>query len=376
MIAKFMQDLSVHVQKLKAASCAFVACCSLLSVAGGEQPADNKQTVAPEGMVVVPAGEFSMGGPQLRAVHELRARVAKDRPCCEGLRSGFRDCEPEHRVRIDGFFIDKTEVTNAEFAKFVAATKYVTVAERPLDAKEFPGVPLEKLQSGSVVFTPPKALLPGMQFYDWWSFVPGASWQHPTGPKSDLVGKENYPVVHVAYEDALAYAKWSDKRLPTEAEWEWAARGGLEKKFYPWGDSLKVDGKWQCNAFQGEFPNGDKAEDGFAGIAPVSQYPPNPFGLFDVSGNVWEWCSDYYRADTYPRRARDLKLVINPTGPADSLDPDEPNVVKRVHRGGSYLCSEEYCARYLLGTRGKGEVQTSSCHVGFRCVRDFPKKSN
>jgi formylglycine-generating enzyme len=330
-------------------------------------------------MVLIPAGEFTMGGPSKTAVVELRDNVDKGKPCCLGLVKGFEDCQPQHQVYVDAFWIDKTEVTNVEFAKFVEATQYVTVAERPLNPSEFPGVPLADLKPGAVVFDPPKKAVRLHDVSQWWKYVPGACWNHPTGPGSSIQGLDNYPVIHVAYEDAAAYAKWAGKRLPTEAEWEYAARGGIDKKAYAWGDELLIEGKWQCNAFQGDFPFGDLGADGFRGLAPVGSYAPNGYGLYDVAGNAWEWCSDFYRPDTFRNRVALASnsgntVTRNPLGPRDSFDPDEPGIVKRVHRGGSYLCSDQYCARYLVGTRGKGDVNTGSSHVGFRCVKKVEKK--
>jgi formylglycine-generating enzyme len=322
----------------------------------------------PPGMVWIAGAEFWMGGPPSGAVTELRARLKEGEPVCNGLMSGFTDCEPAHKVRVDGFWIDATEVTNDEFERFVRATRYVTVAERKLDPAQFPGADPALLVPGSVVFTPPDRPVSLDDFTQWWRYVPGANWRHPMGPGSSIDGRGRFPVVHVAFEDAEAYAKWAGKRLPTEAEWELAARGGLSRMAYAWGDALKPDGRWQCNAFQGRFPDGDTAEDGFRGLAPVGQYAPNGYRLFDMAGNVWEWCSDWYRPDYYSAQAK-LDLAVNPRGPLDSFDPDEPSIPKRVQRGGSFLCSEQYCARYLIGTRGKGAVDTGSSHVGFRCVR-------
>jgi formylglycine-generating enzyme required for sulfatase activity len=281
------------------------------------------------------------------------------------------DARPVHRVRVDGFWMDVHEVTNDQFSKFVDATGYVTVAERPPRAEDFPGALAENLVAGSIVFTPPPEPVPlrdgsGMGHLRWWAYVPGACWRHPTGPGSDLAGHENEPVVHVAYADAEAYAAWAGKRLPTEAEWEFAARGGLAGAAYPWGDDFMPDGTWMANTWQGSFPGENTAADGFVGIAPVGRYPANAYGLHDMSGNVWEWCSDWYRPDTYARAAA---VTINPHGPDDSFDPAEPGQPKRVHRGGSYLCSEQYCSRYIVGTRGKGEVSSATNHIGFRCVK-------
>jgi len=311
---------------------------------------------APAGMVWIPGGEFSMGCDDPRAM-----------PC--GGPDGMRDARPICRVYVDGFWMDRTEVTNAQFAEFAKATAYVTVAERKPKAEDFPGAPPEKLVAGSVVFTPPPGAVRLDNHFQWWDYVQGADWRHPTGPKSSIQGKDHYPVVQIAFEDAQAYAKWAGKRLPTEAEWEFASRGGQAGQLYSWGDELKPGGKWQANIWQGEFPLKDTAEDGFAGLAPVAKFPPNEFGLCDMAGNVWEWCSDWYRADYYAALHEAGKVARNPTGPLSSLDPSEPDQAKHVHRGGSYLCTDQYCTRYMLGTRGKGESSTATNHLGFRCVK-------
>jgi formylglycine-generating enzyme required for sulfatase activity len=285
----------------------------------------------------------------------------------------MRDARPVHRVRVGGFWMDIHEVTNDEFGEFVEATGYVTVAEQSPQAEDFPGAPPENLVAGSIVFTPPREQVPvrdasGTAHLRWWAYVPGASWRHPSGPASDLEGRGDEPVVHVAYEDAKAYAAWAGKRLPSEAEWECAARGGLAGATYPWGDEFRPGGTWMANTWQGRFPAEHTAEDGYAGIAPVGRYPANAYGIHDMSGNVWEWCSDWYRPDTYELDAA-RGIVDDPRGPADSHDPAEPGQIKRVQRGGSFLCSDQYCSRYIVGTRGKGEVSSATNHIGFRCVK-------
>jgi formylglycine-generating enzyme required for sulfatase activity len=266
--------------------------------------------------------------------------------------------------------MDATEVTNAQFAAFVKATGHVTIAEQTPKAEDFPGAPPENLVAGSVVFAPPDTAVPLNNHLAWWTYIKGANWRHPEGAGSDLKGRENYPVVHIAYADAAAYAQWAGKRLPTEAEWEFAARGGLSGQLYAWGDDLQPGGQWPANIFEGKFPINDTGEDGFKGLAPVKQYPPNGYGLYDIGGNVWELTADWYRPDTHERNAR-AGLVRNPQGPseAESFDPSEPGVKKKVHRGGSYLCTDQYCTRYMVGTRGKGEADTGTNHLGFRCVR-------
>jgi formylglycine-generating enzyme required for sulfatase activity len=225
-------------------------------------------------------------------------------------------------------------------------------------------VPPDKLVPGSIVFKKPDGPVRLDQPLSWWEYVPGANWRHPLGPDSDIGGKDDHPVVHTCWEDAVAYARWAGKRLPTEAEWEYAARGGLARKKYAWGDELRPDGRAMANTWQGEFPVKNTGEDGFSTTAPVRSFPPNGHGLYDVAGNVWEWCSDWYQPDYYDRSP-----LRNPQGPRDSYDPDEPETPKRVQRGGSFMCAENYCTRYLVGSRGKGEPLSAAYHVGFRCVR-------
>ncbi len=316
----------------------------------------NGERRQPDGMVWIPGGEFDMG-----AVVNGQGSAEMPMPS--------NDAEPVHRVRVDGFWMDKTEVTNEQFAKFVAATGYVTIAERAPTKEEFPDAPPENLVAGSVVFAPPDHEVSLKNYYEWWSYVKGTNWRHPLGPQSDIKGKEKYPVVQIAYPDAQAYAKWAGKRLPTEAEFEFAERGGLARKTYAWGDEFRPNGKFMANTFQGKFPVHDTGDDGFVGIAPVAQYPANGYGLYDMAGNVWEWCSDWYRADYYQELAKAGGVAANPKGPDSSFDPAEPNEPKRVQRGGSFLCTDQYCCRYIVGTRGKGEINTGTNHLGFRCVR-------
>lgn len=311
---------------------------------------------AEPGMVWIPGGEFAMG-----------CADAGEALC--SIAGVTRDAQPIHRVQVDGFWMDQTEVTNEQFEKFVKATGYITIAERAPTAAELPDVPPENLVAGSIVFAPTDRPVPLNDHFQWWSYEKGANWRHPLGPHSNLKGREKFPVVQIAYPDALAYAKWAGKRLPTEAEWEFAARGGLTNKFYPWGDELKPGGKWMANIYEGKFPVQDTGADGFVGLAPVAQFPTNGFGLYDMAGNVWEWCSDWYRPDYYAQLAKAGGVTRNPQGPESSFDPAEPHEKKRVHRGGSFLCTDQYCTRYMVGTRGKGEVNTACNHLGFRCVK-------
>jgi formylglycine-generating enzyme required for sulfatase activity len=312
---------------------------------------------APEGMVWIPGGEFSMG-----------STIESETLC--GLPGVTRDALPVHRVDVDGFWMDATAVTNEKFEEFVKATAYVTIAECTPTKEEFPTAPPENLVAGSTVFTPTPGPVPLNDHYQWWRYEKGANWRHPEGPATDLKGREKYPVVHIAYDDAVAYAKWAAKRLPTEAEFEFAARGGKAGLIYAWGNEFRPGGKFMANTFQGTFPVKDSGEDSFAGLAPVGQFPPNPYGLYDMAGNVWEWCSDWYRPDYYAQLASAGSVARNPQGPDTPFDPFEPGEKKRVHRGGSFLCTDQYCTRYMVGTRGKGEVTTGSNHLGFRCVKD------
>jgi formylglycine-generating enzyme len=310
----------------------------------------------PAGMVWIPGGEFSMGSRETGVC------------ACEGMQTTL-DARPIHRVYVDGFWMDATDVTNTQFGKFVAATGYVTVAEHAPTREEFPDAPTENLVAGAAVFKPTPGPVPLNNPLQWWRYVKGANWRHPEGPQSDLKGRENDPVVQVAYPDAMAYATWAGKRLPTEAEWEFAARGGLSGRPYVRGNEFKPGGKWMANTYQGQFPVKDTGEDGFAGISPVKSFPPNGYGLYDMAGNVWQWCSDWYRANYFEQLAKVGGVARNPQGPDSSFDPEAPTEKKRVQKGGSFLCTDQYCSRYMVGTRGKGEIGTGCSHVGFRCVK-------
>ena len=269
-----------------------------------------------------------------------------------GSNEGRPDEAPRRTVKISGFLMDRHDVTNAEFETFVKATGYRTVAERPPDPRGFPGVPREALKPGGAVFAK-----------GGWSYVPGANWRHPLGPKSNLKGKRRHPVVQVAWDDAAAYARWAGKRLPTEAQWEYAARANRTRR-YTWGDEPFSVEKPQANIWQGDFPTQDLGQDGYRGTSPVMSFAPNPFGLYDMAGNVWQWCRDWYRPDGYKRMS-----LKNPQGPSSGYDPDEPGVPKRVLRGGSFLCADCYCKGYRPSARMKSSPDTGLCHAGFRCVK-------
>ena len=307
---------------------------------------------APPETVWIPAGEFVMGTFDPNSPGNER---------------------PAHAARLEGFWMDAHEVTNAQFQEFVVATGYVTNAERIPDWEEFekqlpPGTPkpLAALVPGSLVFAPPAFAVPTDDPSRWWKWVAAACWKHPEGPGSNWDGRERHPVTHVNWDDADAYARWAGKRLPTEAEWEYAARGGLAGKRFCWGDESASDAEGaKANIWQGTFPHRNTRADGWERTAPVASYPPNGYGLHDMAGNVWEWCSDWYRADAYARRSG---VTIDPKGPADFWDPREPLVPKRVTRGGSFLCHADYCESYRPGARQGTAVDTSASHIGFRCA--------
>jgi len=296
-------------------------------------------------MVWVPSGHFLMGS-----------------------NDHYPEEAPAHRVHVDGFWIDKYAVTNAQFADFVADTGHVTVAEQAPDSNDYPGANPALMVPASVVFTPPSRPVSLQDHLAWWSLVPGADWRHPRGPDSDLTGMTNHPVVHVAWADVRAYAAWAGKSLPTEAEWEYAARGGSRGTEYAWGDELTPGGAHMANVWQGEFPMQNLAIDGYEWTASVGSFPPNGYGIFDMIGNVWEWTADLYvtHSDT-------LQTCC---GPANSGDADRPastssgnRIPRRVMKGGSFLCAPNYCRRYRPAARMAQEIDTATCHLGFRCVK-------
>src|SRR5690606_15918705 len=311
------------------------------------------------------------GLPEVDSVQRIRAKDDVDMVFIQGGKStmgseSFPDATPVHEVEVSSFYMDEHEVTNAQFAAFVEATGYVTVAERELNPNDFPGVDPALLVPGSAVFTAATGVQDLNNHLQWWRYVPGANWKQPEGPGSSIQGRENHPVTQIAFQDAEAYAKWAGKRLPTEAEWEYAAKAGTHtNETYYWGEQQQENGKWLANIYQGEFPRKNTLEDGYETTAPVKSFPPNAYGLDDMEGNVWEWCADFYRPNYYAQSP-----AVNPKGPADSHDPQEPGLVKRVQRGGSFLCNDEYCERYKAGARGKGEINSPTNNVGFRCVKD------
>jgi len=307
-----------------------------------------------EGMTYIPGGSFVMGGDSIW---------------------GRADEFPLHEVKVSSFYMDRHEVTNARFLVFVEATHYVTTAERKPDweelKKQLPlGTPHPAdslLVAASLVFSPPKHSVSLNNAAVWWKWVPGADWLHPQGSKSNIEGEGNYPVVQVSWDDARAYASWAGKRLPTEAEWEYAARGGKLNSIYPWGDQPINQGELKANSWQGHFPNENTEKDHYYRAAPVMTFSPNGYGLYDMSGNVWEWCNDWYRPNYYSVCAKQ-GIISDPKGPEDSFDPDEPTVPKRVVRGGSFLCTDQYCSGFRVSARMKTSWDTSLEHTGFRCV--------
>ncbi|WP_255578606.1 formylglycine-generating enzyme family protein [Chitinophaga sp. sic0106] len=283
---------------------------------------------------------------------------------------------PAHQVKVHDFYIDATEVTNRQFKKFVDATGYKTVAERKPKWEDLkqqlpPGtaqIPDDELVPGSMVFVAPDRPVNKANISNWWQWVPGADWQHPEGPGSNIEGRWDHPVVHVAWEDANAYAKWAGKRLPTEAEWEYAARGGLVEKRYAWGDDFTPGNKYMANTFQGSFPDKNDQADGYAITAPVASYPANGYGLYDMIGNVWEWTADWYDVDEYKSLAH--QLSEDPKGPDKWHNPEDPYAIQRVTKGGSFLCANDYCINYRPSARRGTAFDSGASHIGFRCVKD------
>jgi formylglycine-generating enzyme required for sulfatase activity len=312
-------------------------------------------------MVWIPGGEFLMGS------NEKDARS---------------DEKPTHSVAVDGFWMDATEVTNRQFREFVNATNYVTTAEKAPTVSEIlsnapAGATVPEsaaLVAGSLVFTPTKEKIPLDDVRRWWTWTPGASWKHPLGPGSDLTGLDDHPVVHVSWFDAIAYANWAGKRLPTEAEWECAARGGLHSARFVWGNAPLSETEPQTNIWTGDFPYNNTKSDGYVTTAPVGSFEPNAYGLFDMSGNVWEWCNDWYDRELYTTRVGKT-LHHNPQGPTKSNDPLRPFMAQRSQRGGSFLCNDGYCSRYRPSSRHGCTPDTGMSHVGFRCVKDSKSSS-
>jgi formylglycine-generating enzyme required for sulfatase activity len=300
-----------------------------------------------EGMVWIPGGNFLMGS-----------------------NNHYREEAPAHEVSVDGFWMDQFAVTNAQFARFVDATGYVTSAERPPNPADYPGAKPEMLVPASVVFQKPRQRVDLRNHYNWWTYVPNANWRHPEGPGSSIEGRADHPVVHVAFEDVEAYAKWAGKELPTEAEWEFAARGGLAGAAFAWGDKFSPEGKLMANTWQGDFPVENLLLDGFEGTAPVGSFPPNGYGLYEVTGNVWEWTADWYQE--HGQISHSCCGSVNPQGARreKSYDPRTPEIkiARKVMKGGSYLCAPNYCRRYRPAARMAQPVDTSTCHLGFRCI--------
>ncbi len=301
----------------------------------------------PDGMVWVPAGEFVMGS---------------DRH--------YPEEAPAHRVAVDGFWMDRAPVTNRQWAEFVTATGHVTLAERTPDPRQYPDAKPELLVPASMLFVKPKQRVDLRNHYHWWALVPGSDWRHPQGPDSDLTGLADHPVVHVAWDDVTAYAAWAGKELPTEAEWERAAWGGAEGTEYAWGDRLYPDGRMMANIWQGDFPVENLKLDGYEGTSPVGAFAPNPFGLVDMIGNVWEWTSDWYQHHGELHHA--CCTADNPRGgpPERSYDAADPTsrIPRKVSKGGSHLCAKNYCRRYRPPARMPQAIDTSTSHLGFRGI--------
>lgn len=304
-----------------------------------------------------------------------RMRLVPGGTFAMGSTTFYPEEQPVRRVKVDAFWIDETPVTNAQFAEFVEATGYVTFAEIPPDPRDYPGLDPQYAKAGSLVFVGTDGPVPMGDWRQWWAFVEGADWRHPLGPDSSVDDLMDHPVVHVAHRDAQAFAAWAGKRLPTEAEHEFAARGGHDDRDYIWGDELAPDGQMLANYWQGSFPHDNTAEDGWLRTSPVGAFPPNDYGLFDMAGNVWEWTDDWY-SDPKPHKKRysgACCVIENPRGAtrAASFDPCSPGlkIPRKVIKGGSYLCSEDYCQRYRPAARQGEATDSTTCHIGFRCVK-------
>jgi len=289
-----------------------------------------------------------------------------------GSDTHYREEAPVHRVTVDDFWIDQYPVTNRQFKEFVRATDHVTFAEIAPDPKDYPGALPHMLFAGSLVFTPPKHPVDLRDWSQWWTFLKGADWRHPYGPGSNIDGLDNHPVVHIAYSDALAYARWGSKDLPSEAEWEFAARGGLDGAEFAWGEEFAPGGRHMANTWQGDFPRENLKQDGFERTSPVTAFPPNGYGLYDMIGNVWEWTSDWFSPKHEADAPKACCIPENPRGGREeaSYDPHQPNIKipRKVLKGGSHLCAPNYCRRYRTAARHAQPVDTSTSHIGFRCV--------
>ncbi len=329
----------VRLPKLLQALClSLLLICSLMITA----PPAMAASTCPDGMVLISGGTFRMGDDKSEFVEE---KAVED-------------------VTVQGFCVDVHEVTNDDFTQFVQATGYVTVAEQPLSKAQFPDLPDDQRAPGSLVFIPPDDGAQQIPYMSWWHWVPGANWQHPSGPDSTIADRGNYPVVHIAYDDAVAYAKWTGKQLPTEAQWEYAARGGRKNNIFTWGNEYSAK---KANTWQGKFPFINEKQDGYEGTAPVESFPPNDYGLYDMTGNVWEWTNDWFQVE---RTA--MTHSVNPQGPSqtESFDPKKPgDGAVHVIKGGSFLCAKNYCSRYRPAARESQAPDTGTSHIGFRLVQ-------
>ncbi len=328
------------------------------AITGSEEAAihtmNDRESI--EGMAFIPEGTFTLGARETQFARQ--------------------DEFPNRKVSVSSFLMDIHPVTNAQFRIFVESTGYITTAEKDIDWEEMklqlpPGTPRPHdslLRASSLVFKSPSHQVSLNDYQSWWQWKTGANWKQPYGPGSSIEGMDNHPVVHVSWDDAQAYAQWAGKRLPTEAEWEYAARGGNDDFIYPWGNEPVSPEK--ANYWQGVFPYNNEVDDGYEGVAPVQSFPPNGYGLYDMAGNVWQWTSDWFHAGYYSTLPAS-QVTHNPKGPSSSFDPQEPGVPKKSIRGGSFLCNDSYCAGYRASSRMKSSPDSGMSHLGFRCVKDI-----